>query len=59
MPKLTKTQKKRLISEIMSKTSKLYMFSHTDMAGHPEHIVSTKDIEAVERLTSKWLKRLG
>jgi hypothetical protein len=55
MAKLTKTQRKRLVSEIQKKTKKLYMspdFAH-------QVIVSTKDMEAIDRLCAKWMKRLG
>lgn len=56
MGKLTKTQKKRLVNDIMSKTKKLYM---SDLKGWELYVVSTKDLEAIERLTAKWMKRIG
>ena len=59
MAKLTKAQKKRLVSEIMRKTSKLDFDSHGDWGPKGGHIINTKDLEAVERLTDKWMKRIG
>ena len=53
MSKLTKAQKKRLVKEILSKSKKLYM-----LYDNPD-ILSTKDMAAIEKLTSKWLKRIG
>jgi tRNA(Arg) A34 adenosine deaminase TadA len=57
MAKMTKTQKKRMISEIQKKSKKLYM----DAAEYPFNavIVSTKDMEAIEKLCAKWMKRIG
>lgn len=62
MPRLTKTQQKRLVKEILSKTQKLYLYSIN--VGYKETVrqtllVTTKDMEAIERLTQKWLKRIG
>ena len=62
MPRLTKTQQKRLVKEILSKTQKLYLCSIN--VGYKETVrqtllVTTKDMEAIERLTQKWLKRIG
>lgn len=59
MARLTKTQQKRLVDGVMSKATKLYMYSHSDMAGHPNHIIDTKDMIAIEKLCSKWFKRIG
>ena len=62
MPRLTKPQQKRLVKEILSKTQKLYLYSIN--VGYKETVrqtllVTTKDMEAIERLTQKWLKRIG
>jgi predicted GH43/DUF377 family glycosyl hydrolase len=58
--KLTKTQKKRLVEDIISKTQKLYMaFSGRGASGPSLYVVSTKDLEAIEKLTTKWMKRIG
>ena len=59
MPRLTKTQAKRLITDILSKTQKLYMSTGQTRSLALRTVVNTKDMEAVERLTEKWLKRLG
>ena len=62
MPRLTKTQQKSLVKEILSKPQKLYLYSIN--VGYKETVrqtllVTTKDMEAIERLTQKWLKRIG
>ena len=54
MPKLTKTQKKRLVKDIMAKTQKL--FQRTDMN---LGIVSAQDMIAIEKMCAKWIKRIG
>jgi len=51
MSKMTKAQKKRMVREILAKSKKLY--------GLYDGILSTKDMEAIERLCAKWLKRIG
>ena len=53
MSSLTKAESKRLIRAIQSKTKKMYM------SLSPMLIVSTKDMEAIDKLTAKWLKRIG
>tara|TARA_Y100000310_G_scaffold310552_1_gene355922 strand:- start:53 stop:214 length:162 start_codon:yes stop_codon:yes gene_type:complete len=53
MSKLTKAQKKRLVKEIISKSKKLYM------ADFNPAILTVRDLDAIEKLTSKWLKRIG
>jgi hypothetical protein len=55
--KLSKSEARRLILAVKSKTQKLWL-SPTQLkplAG----VVSTADMAAIEKLTSKWLKRLG
>jgi len=54
MAKLTKTQKKRLITAIEEKTKKLYMQS-----GISDQTVTASDMEAIHRLCKKWGKRAG
>lgn len=54
MPKITKSQAKRLVRDIQSKASKLYLAHNPNL-----RVVNVKDMEAIERLTAKWLKRLG
>ena len=56
--KLTKTQKKRLVQEIRSKTQKLYTQSWLPGVTTGA-VVSTKDMEAIERLCAKFMKRIG
>ena len=55
MGRLTKTQKKRLVREIQSKAKKLYMVRYDAFVD----IVNTKDMEAIEKLCNKWMKRIG
>jgi len=57
MAKMTKTQKKRLISEIEKKSKKLYMGDGITFS--QGYIVSTRDMEAIEKLCAKWMKRIG
>ena len=56
MVKLTKKQQKKLANDIMSKTKKLYF---AQMGVTYQDIVTVADISAVEKLTKKWLKRIG
>jgi len=53
MSKLTKAQTKRLCRDIRQKTKKLFM----DPSGR--HIVSVADMQAIDKLSAKWLKRIG
>jgi hypothetical protein len=55
MAKLTKAQQKRLVNEILNKSKKLYMVKRKDY----QNIVPSKDMDAIERLCNKWLKRIG
>ena len=59
MPKLTKIQKRRLVKEILSKSKKLYMITTTSYSVNEPPIVSTKDMEAIERMSGRWIKRIG
>jgi len=58
MAKLTKTQQKRLVKEILSKSKKLFVHERS-FGGTSAGVVSVKDLEAIEKLTSKWMKRIG
>lgn len=55
MAKMTKAQKKRMVKDIMKKTQKLYMSDSANI----KFIVSTKDMDAIERLCNKWMNRIG
>lgn len=59
MAKMTKAQKKRMVKEILSKSKKLYMVTTTTYSSNEPPILSTKDMEAIERLCAKWMKRIG
>ena len=54
MPKMTKAQKRRMVMDIQKKTQKLY-FSHN---APMQPIVSTQDLVAIDKLCSKWMKRI-
>ena len=58
MPKMTKTQKKRLVQDILAKSMKLYMQPVKFQTGS-SGVMSVKDMEAMERLCAKWMKRIG
>ncbi len=55
MAKLTKTQKKRLVKEIESKAKKLYLWAWAP-SGSP--IIETKDMQAIEKMFAKFMKRI-
>jgi hypothetical protein len=59
MPKMTKAQQKRMVKDILKKTKKLYMSEVRNMGSAYSIIVNNKDVEAVERMCSKWMKRIG
>ena len=55
---MTKTQKKRMVKDILNKAKKLYMI---DVVGpyRGVEILDTKDMVAVEKMCNKWMKRIG
>lgn len=59
MPKLTKTQQRRLAQEILSKSKKLW--DHTGgRYGYPSSpCMTTKDYVAIEAIVSRVMKRIG
>ena len=61
MSRMTKAQQKRMVRDINSKAKKLYGTGlRAAKAGRfNESILSVKDMEAIEKLTSKWLERIG
>ena len=54
---MTKTQKKRMVREIDNKVKKLY-FTSADFATGKQ-IVTAQDMIAIQKLCSKWMKRIG
>jgi len=56
--KLTKGQQKRLVQSIRDKTVKLFTEVNLGHSALPL-VVSFKDMEAIEKLCSKWMKRIG
>jgi len=58
MGSMTKSQKKRLVQDILNKSKKLYMI---DVIGQYRgvEIIDTKDMSAIERMCKKWMKRIG
>jgi len=59
MAKLTKAQKKRMVSEIHKKSQKLFTTYYWPNADGHRGIISTKDMEAIDKLCAKWMKRIG
>jgi len=57
MAKLTKTQKKRMLDAILSKTMTLYGLP--DHTGRDNELVSMKDFDMIRRMVNKAKKRLG
>ena len=55
--KMTKAQKKRMVKDILQKSNKLYMSWYG--SGQVDYIISTRDMEAMDKLCKKWLKRIG
>jgi len=55
MAKLTKAQQKRLVRDIKSKAKRLFMENPIRAVD----VVSVADMSAIEKLTAKWLKRIG
>tara|TARA_R110000751_G_scaffold216455_1_gene319713 strand:+ start:169 stop:351 length:183 start_codon:yes stop_codon:yes gene_type:complete len=60
MPKMTKAQAKRRLNEAMKKIQSVYiqgfMSNPNNMVGH---VVQTTDMNAIEKIISKCLKRLN
>jgi hypothetical protein len=59
LPKLTKTQKKRLVNDILAKTQKLYLYGTVDPAQGKFGLVDRADMDAISRICKKLLKRIG
>ena len=55
MPKPTKKQLKNAVKAVQQKTFLLYQYGFDDKG----HIVTSADIAAIERLCTKWMKRIG
>jgi len=56
MSKLTKAQQKRMVRDILSKSKKLFLQWDRSTG---RALLTSSDMAAVEKLTSKWLKRIG
>lgn len=59
MAKMTKAQAKRMVRDIEAKTKKLYTMNWGSKNVTSNVIVSTPDMAAIEKLTAKWMKRIG
>tara|TARA_Y100001973_G_C5201792_1_gene338376 strand:- start:3660 stop:3842 length:183 start_codon:yes stop_codon:yes gene_type:complete len=60
MAKMTKAQAKRMVRDIESKAKKLFVNERTKgMSGNMAGVVSVQDMAAIEKLCSKWMKRIG
>lgn len=57
MARLTKTQKKRMLDAILSKSMTLYGLP--DHTGRDNELISTKDFDMIRRMVNKAKKRLG
>ena len=55
--KMTKAQQKRMITDIKKKVSKLFI-EPLSLTGQSV-VVTTNDMAAIEKLCSKWMKRIG
>tara|TARA_R100000963_G_C4627699_1_gene93533 strand:+ start:390 stop:560 length:171 start_codon:yes stop_codon:yes gene_type:complete len=55
MAKMTKTQALRLIQDVQTKTNKLYFWKR---GKERIDVVSVADLVAIEKITSKWKKRI-
>ena len=58
MTRITKTQAKRLINDIESKARKLFNSPRAGKGGFPV-TCTIKDMEAIQRMCDRWMKRLG
>tara|TARA_R110002110_G_scaffold288093_1_gene502559 strand:+ start:1018 stop:1191 length:174 start_codon:yes stop_codon:yes gene_type:complete len=56
MAKMTKTQKRRALNDIVRKSKKIWMQSST---GGSTYLLTFKDIEAIDKIIQRALKRLG
>ena len=59
MAKMTKTQQRRMAKDILKKSKRLYMSEVRNLSSSYSIIVNNKDIDAIEKLVAKWLKRIG
>lgn len=59
MPKMTKSEAKRLVLAIESKAKKLYLRSHPASSASYLNVVTTQDLAAIEKMCAKWMKRIG
>ena len=58
MAKMTKAQKKRMVADIRKKTQKLFSLDIYGGMAMP-YIVSTADMDAIDKMCAKWIKRIG
>ena len=58
MPKLPKTQVRRLYRDIRSKPVKLWIQDNLTTFGYVS-LMSTKDMQIIEAIISKYQKKLG
>ena len=55
---LTKTEARRLVTNIESKTKKLFIKPARTSSGILARVVSVQDMAAIEKLCAKWMNRL-
>jgi len=56
MAKLTKTQKKRMLEQIYSKTMTLYGLP--EHSGRDNELISMKDFDHIRKMVNKAMKRI-
>lgn len=59
MAKMTKAQQKRMVRDIMAKTQKLFMSGAGRSDVLKSAVVNGADMIAIEKMCSKWMKRIG
>ena len=57
--KLTKAQQKRMVREIMAKTQKLFFSGARRTDFSTSAVVNGSDMNAIEKMCAKWMKRIG
>jgi len=55
MPKITKSQQKRLVEDIRKKAQKLFMMQKSD---YPAKVLNVNDMIAIEKICDRVMKRI-
>jgi hypothetical protein len=61
MAKMTKVQAKRMVRDIEAKCKKLYFTQKSSRSRtfSTVGIISIQDMDKIEKMCSKWMKRIG